>query len=483
MPEPALTPEHARALARHNLAFFARTAMQVLHPATPILWNWHLDLIANRLEDAMEGRTRRLIINIPPRYGKSLMASVTLPAFLLGRRPSAEIICASYAADLSRKMADLTRRLMNTPFYHQVFSPRLVSSRSRLGELTTPQGGFRLATSVDGTLTGRGGNVIIIDDPLNPGQAASETQRTAVNRWYDSTVPTRTNDKQRDAIIVVMQRLHEDDLVGHLLERGDWEVLSLPTIANEDEVHEIRGPLGSYTFRRKPGDLLHPERQSRADVDAEKVALGPYGFAAQHQQRPSPMGGGLIRTEWFRIYDPANPPKFVRKLQSWDTAFKEKESADYSVCLTLGETGDGQYYVLDVYRAQMGYPELKQKVREQAAVHQVNTVIIENASSGIPLAQELRLEGFARIEEFSPRGTKYERMNSCTPIIAAGKVWLPSQAYWLTNFLHEMELFPYVRHDDQVDALSQALAWCATMSGPDRWLRMMDERMRRAGCG
>ncbi|MDE2570627.1 MAG: hypothetical protein KGM93_17115 [Sphingomonadales bacterium] len=190
MTELILTREHALALSRQRFAFFARGGMRSLLPDTPILWNWHLDLIASRLEDAMEGRTRRLIINIPPRYGKSLMSSVMLPAFVLGRRPSAEVVCASYAFELAERMANDTRRLMNSMFYREVFGPRLVSPVARLSDLRTYQGGCRFATSVEGTMTGRGGNLIIIDDPLKPNQADSETQRLAVNskRGRDPTL-------------------------------------------------------------------------------------------------------------------------------------------------------------------------------------------------------------------------------------------------------------------------------------------------------
>jgi len=192
---PFLTPAHVHALLRRDFGFYGRGAMNEMLGGSTLKWNWHLDLIANHLEDVIEGRRRRLIINIPPRYGKSLIASVALPSFIHGRDPRAEIVCVSYSQDLAEKMASDTRRLMNSSWYQSVFATRLISPRSRLSELRTFEGGTRLATSVGGMLTGRGGNIIIIDDPLKPSEAASETERLSVNRWFNSTVTTRPNDK------------------------------------------------------------------------------------------------------------------------------------------------------------------------------------------------------------------------------------------------------------------------------------------------
>lgn len=482
---PELGPDHLRALARSSLAFFCRGGMKQLLPQTDILWNWHLDLIASRLEDVMEGRTRRLIINIPPRYGKSLLASVCFPAFILGHNPAAEVVCVSYAQDLAEKMASDTRRLMNSAYYLDLFGGRLASPRSRLAELKTLEGGCRLATSVEGTLTGRGGDIIIIDDPLKPSEARSDTQRLAVNRWYDSTAATRANNKETGAIIVIMQRLHEDDLVGHLQEQGHWEVLSLPAIAEEDEEHHIRTPLGVRTYRRKEGELLHPARESMERIREAQVTLGSYDFAAQYQQRPAPAGGGDIRPEWFPSFDPQRPPEFVRKVQSWDTAAKDGERNDYSACTTVGETKDRTYYVLDVYRGRLKFPELKRKVRELAELHEVSTVLIEDTSSGIQLIQEMRSEGFARLQAIKPKGSKYQRITARTAMIEAEKVWLPSQAHWRDGLLHEAAMFPNGKHDDQLDSLAQALEWMADCSGPEYWLWMMKEvdRMRREEAG
>ncbi len=476
-----ISGDHLHALARNDFSYFARGGMKVLLPATEILWNWHLDLICNRLEDVIEGRIRRLIINIPPRYGKSLITSVSLPAYILGRKPEAEVVCISYAQGLSEKMAHDTRRLMNSPYYHRLFGPRLTSPRAKLGELKTGQGGCRLATSVDGTLTGRGGDFILIDDPLKPGEAASDTCRQAVNDWYDSTVTSRLNNKETGAIVIIMQRLHEDDLVGHLTAQGDWEVLSLPAIAEENEVHVLRTPLGLRTHIRKAGEALHPQRESIAVIERERTRMGSYVFAAQYQQRPAPAGGGEIRPEWFRSYDAQRPPEFTQIVQSWDTASKDSERADYSVCTTWGQTRERQYYLLDVYRDRLQFPDLKRKLRQLAELHKASQVLIEDTASGIQLLQELRFEGLTSIHAIKPKGSKYERLIARTPLIEAGKVWIPDQAHWLDAFLHEVAMFPNGRHDDQIDSLSQALAWLHDTGGAAHWLWAMDEVDRLRG--
>ena len=478
MSRPEIPIAHLRALARKDFGFFARGGLQELHPAVRILWNWHLDLICSHLMDVFEGRTRRLIINIPPRYGKSLLASIAFPAFILGHRPEAEIICMSYAQDLSEGLAEKTRRLMNSQFYLDTFGPRLLSNRVRLRELKTSGGGSRLATSVEGTLTGRGGNFLIIDDAIKPQEAESEVRRNSVNQWFDSTVYSRTNDKAKGAIIVIMQRLHEDDLVGHITERGDWTVLSLPIIAEQDEMHSFNTALGRQTVFRKEGEALHPERESLEQIAITKTNMGTRDFLAQCQQRPAPKDGEIICWDWFRTFDPASPPKFTRIVQSWDTASTDKTQSDFSVGMTFGETSDQHWYLLDLYRGKLKFPDLRRKVRELADLHRATNVLIEHCASGIQLAQQLREEGFVKVEAIKPEGSKFERLTACSARIEAGKVWIPVQAHWLEPLRHELTFFPRGKHDDQADALSQGILWLSEMNEAANWLRTAREVLR-----
>lgn len=466
MTTTALSVDHLRALARQDFGFFARGAMKELLPTVDILWNWHLDLIANRLEDVAAGRTRRLIINIPPRYGKSLLASVALPAFLLGHDPTAETVCVSYARDLAEKMAADTRRLMNSAWYSGLFPTRLVNPRARLTELRTPEGGCRLATSVDGQLTGRGGNIIIIDDPLKPIEAVSDTQRKAVNDWFDSTATTRPNDKEKGAIIVIMQRLHEDDLVGHLLEQGHWEHLSLPAIAERDEAHTIRTPLGETIAHRHEGEALHPARESLTRIEEARSVMGSYAFSAQYQQRPAPLGGGLFRREWLGSFDPAALPRFDSIVQSWDTAYKADQVHDWSVCTTWGVEGYGassRLYLLDVYRERLEHPALLREVVARAERYHADHVLIEDCASGISLIQMLRAQHFWKTVPVKPQGDKVVRFMAATPVMEAGQVFVTMRATWMEAWLHELTLFPNSAYKDQVDSTSQAINWITAL--------------------
>jgi predicted phage terminase large subunit-like protein len=470
---PILTSSHLRALLRQDLGFFARGAFSELLPTTSILWNWHLDLIASRLEDLLAGRRRRLIINIPPRYGKSLIASVAFPAFILGRDPTAEVVCVSYAQDLAEKMAGDTRRLMNSNWYRDVFDTRLANARSRLSELRTVEGGSRLATSVEGTLTGRGGNIIIVDDPLKPAEAASETQRKAANDWFDYTVTTRSNDKERGAIVIIMQRLHEDDLVGHLQEQGHWDVLALAAIAEAEERYEYRSVGRDHIAVRAEGEALHPQRESLARIEEAKIAMGSYAWAAQYQQQPAPAGGGIVKAHWFSRYGPDDKPRFLKVTQSWDTATKISEASSFSVCTTWGVIRDKRILLLDVYRARLEYPELKRKVCELFARFHPASILIEDTAAGTQLVQELRHQGLHQIKPVKVEGSKEMRMRAQTPSIEAGHVWLPEQAPWLQDYVHELMMFPNGRHSDQVDSTSQALKAITLPSSAEQWLEVM----------
>src|SRR5881392_813810 len=233
-----LSPRELDVILRSDLGYFAERCFYDLNPRRRFLTNWHIEVIAAKLAAVHAGKIRRLIINLPPRHLKSLLASVAFPAWCLGRDPSAQILCVSYAQDLADKLARDCRGIMMSPWYRQVFATRLAPHRQAVQEFITTRQGYRLATSTGGVLTGRGADIILIDDPLKPEEALSDAQRQAANDWYDHTLYSRQNDKRRSAIVIIMQRLHEDDLVGHVLGQEDWEIVRFPAIAEADEVHE-----------------------------------------------------------------------------------------------------------------------------------------------------------------------------------------------------------------------------------------------------
>jgi hypothetical protein len=275
-------------ILRSDLSCFAERCFAELNPRAPFLPNCHIEVIAAKLTAVREGKIKRLIINLPPRHLKSLLASIAFPAWYLGHDPSAQIRCVSYAQDLADKHARDCRSMMMSPWYQRIFASRLASHRQAVQEFVTTRQGYRLAISNGGVLTGRGADIILIDDPSKPEEALSTALRRACNGWYDHTLYSRLNDKRRGAIVIIMQRLHEDDLVGHVLAQEPWEVVSFPAIAEADERHQIETIWGSQCFMRRPGEALHPEREPLATLERIRRTIGEYNFAGQYQQSPAP---------------------------------------------------------------------------------------------------------------------------------------------------------------------------------------------------
>ena len=460
-----VTRSEYRALVRQDFHAFIEQTFYHLNPATQFLDGWHIEVIAAALEDCRRGWTKRLIINLPPRSLKSHCATVAFPAWLLGHNPSAQIICCSYAQELASKHAMDCRSLLSSGWYQGLFPTRLSSERQAVSEFMTTKKGFRMATSVGGMLTGRGADCIIVDDPLKPTDALSDAERNAVNNWFENTLYSRLNNKQDGCIVVVMQRLHEDDLVGHVLGMEPWKVIRFPAIAEEDEIHEIDTPYGPQRFERRVGEALHSERESLDVLNGIREAVGEYNFSGQYQQAPSPQGGGLVKAEWFKTYAEGDlPATFDMVLQSWDTANKATELSDYSVCITLGILGK-HIYLLNVFRGRLGYPELRRSVLEQSRRSSPQTILIEDKASGTQLIQELIGEGMYAVQRYEPKMEKTLRMHSITGMIESGFVHLPDKAPWLGEFVHELVTFPNGRYDDQADAISQAFDWLKNHAG------------------
>ena len=455
-----LTPEEYTACLRGDFSTFLHRSFYDLNPQTRFFPNWHIEVLAAKLEACRLGHCPRLIINVPPRHLKSHCASIAFTAWLLGHNPAAQIINVSYGQDLADKLARDARGLMQQDWYQRLFpTTRLSPQKQSVNEFMTTAQGYRIATSVGGVLTGRGGEYLILDDPMKPDEAVSETRRRAVNDWYDNTLYSRLNDKARGVIILVMQRLHEDDLVGHVLAQEKWEVLSFPAIAERDESFLIQTPWGSRLYTRRVGDLLHPERESQDTLARLRQTIGEYNFAGQYQQAPAPFGGGMVKQDWFKCYDASQiSDGFEQIIQSWDTANKPTELSDFTVCLTLGIKGT-TIFVLHVLRKRLNYPELKRAVREQAEVHRATVVLIEDKASGTQLIQELVHDGCSIVKAVTPAGDKVMRLHAQTAVIENGFVSLPTEAPWLAEYVHELTTFPRAKHDDQVDATSQALAW------------------------
>jgi predicted phage terminase large subunit-like protein len=446
------------AILRTDLRFFVRKVFATVSPGEHYLHNWHVEAIVHRLIRVHSGQSRRLLINQPPRSLKSICVSVAYVAWLLGHDPARRVIVVSYSADFAAELHRQFRMVVEADWYRQLF-PATRWAKETGFDLVTTRGGGRLATSVGGTLTGRGADVVIIDDPLNATEAWSEPARKRVIEWYGGTLVSRLNNKETGAIIAIMQRLHEDDLAGHLLRQQGWDHLNLPAIA----VTQGAIPLGKgKPHLRQVGDVLHPQREGHAALAAIKAEIGSLLYSAQYQQQPVPLEGNLIRRSWFRRYDLLPAASFRTKIvQSWDVAMLTGSQHDYSVCTTW-MIQNNDYYLVHISRCRVEYPDLRRLVIAMAKEHKATTVLIEDAGPGLQLLQDLGLNmpaGMTRPIGFKPAGTKVERMAVPSAKIEAGHVYLPNDAPWPDEFLVEVLSFPNGRHDDQVDSLSQFLNW------------------------
>jgi predicted phage terminase large subunit-like protein len=442
-------------ILRANFECFLQMCFLYLNPGAPYLPNWHIKAIAYQLDRIRRGEITRLIINMPPRYLKSLTVTVAFTAFLLGLEPWRKIFAISYGDDLSAKHASDFRSIMHAPWFKRAFR-KMQILRSVDGELVTTKRGFRKSTSVSGPLTGLGGDLFIIDDPQKPVDAQSESRRNGLNQWVSNTLMSRLDNKQTGAIIVVMQRVHMDDLSGFLSNSpDDWEILSLPAISEVEE----NIPIGDgKIYHRQIGEALHPELESLDTIRKQQQMMGPDVFAAQYQQSPVPPGGAMIKRAWLRYYDVAPELRDGRVIQSWDTAAKDGAQNDWSVCTTWLLV-DNHFYLLDVTRDRYQYPQLRETALALADRYRPSAILIEDASTGIALAQELNQTRYCYIKPIPVERDKIGRLYVQQGKFAAGLVLFPRDASFLAELEAELLVFPQGRNDDQVDSITQALAY------------------------
>lgn len=409
--------------------------------------NWHHVKIAQKLEDVVLGKTKRLIINMPPRYTKTEMAVVNFIPWALQLAPDAEFIHTSYSKTLAANNTANAKDIVLNEHYQQAFQNVTVKIDSKSkADWRTTKGGVVYAAGAGGTITGFGagknrdgfGGAIIIDDPHKPDEATSDVIRQGVIDWFGNTIESRVNNPDTP-IIVIMQRLHQEDLSGWLLDGGngeEWDHLCLPAEMN--------------------GRPIWPWKHSAQKL-AQMRHKNPYVYAGQYMQSPVPLEGGLIRKDWIMTYY-AKPVEFLRVVQSWDTAYKDKQHNDPSVCTTWIQTRKG-YFLVDVFVKRMRYPEVKQMAKQMAARWKPDAVLIEDKGSGQSLIQELRDETHITVIAIEPTADKVTRLMAVTSEYEAGRVYHPEKAEWLDAYESELYLFPNSKHDDQVDSTSQAIKW------------------------
>jgi len=398
----------------------------------------HLKATQEALQDVLEGKCKRLMIFEPPRHGKSALTTIRFPVYCLENNPTWTLIIASYGKDLSssfsRASRTIARRRLN-------LDPENQSAQ----EWGTIEGGIYRAASVGSGITGKGGNLILIDDPVKSAEEAnSKVYRDRVWDWYLTDCYTRL--EPNGAIVLIMTKWHEDDLAGRLLERHaheNWRVIDFPALAMEND------PLG-----RDVGEALWPERYSASYLKAYQKA-NPREFEALYQQRPYTPEGNVIPIDHFNYYEEVEG-EFEQIIQSWDTAFKTKEENDFNVCTTWGVRRDG-FYLLDRWKGKLIFPKLKVQVQQLAYQYNPGVVLIEDKASGQSIIQELQLDSRLNIVPVKVDRDKGSRASAATDTIVSGRVFLPKKSIWLKDFLDNLRVFPNGLHDDDVDSFSMAI--------------------------
>jgi predicted phage terminase large subunit-like protein len=457
-------PQAYLALLRTDFLVFLHQAFATVYPGKELMGNWHIEAIVHALELSLRGQMPRLIINLPPRHLKSFIVSVALPAFNLGLDPSAKIICVSYSDDLAKTLARDHKRIVESDWYRRVFANVRLSKVTE-GEVVTEDGGFRYATSVGGTLTGRGADFIIIDDPTKPEEAASDKARMAVNDWFRSTLLSRLDDKARSVLIIVMQRLHVNDLTGFAEASGGFHKLAFPAIGTKDEVIALRN---GEVYRRREGEPLQASRECIEVLRRMRDEIGAFNFGSQYQQAPETPDGGMIKRKWLKCVNhvPASD-QGGEYFISIDSALSTSSTADYSA-ISVVYACNRRFHVLKAERGRWDYETLKAKglyyIERLGTRSRPVTFVIERAGSGVSLLKylrDLRSDRFY-VFDYVPKHDKVVKAAYALPIFESGRVFIvgtPGKDAWVEPYINEFVNFPHGRFDDQVDSLVQLLPW------------------------
>ena len=446
-------------LCELSLPDFVEEAWHVVEPGTKYVPSWHVGAICQHLEACTRGEIRRLIINIPPRCMKSLLVCCFWPAWVWITRPSARWLFASYSHHLSVRDSLRCRDIIQSPWYRRRWGNRfrLRSDQNQKTRFDNSRSGFRLASSTGGVGTGEGGDFIIADDPHNVIQAESDAERQNVLHWWDQSMSTRGNDPRTVCHVVIMQRLHERDLSGHLLEQGGYEHLCLPMEFEQDR--KCFTSIGWQDPRKREGALLCPNRFPREEVAELKLRLGSYGGAGQLQQRPAPAEGGMFQRSWFPIVRAAPAGSHVRRVRYWDLAAAIE--GDFTCGVLMSRDQKGLFYVEDVLRGQWTPAERDAIIIQTAELDGYGVEIVieqEPGAAGKSVTDWLKrcLAGYF-VRDHRPTGAKEVRAQPFSAQCEAGNVRLVA-ADWNRAYIDEHCLFPNGRYDDQVDASSSAFS-------------------------
>ena len=453
--------------ARADFWCFVDMMFDVLHPGKPLEFAPYLEYIASALMNVESGKYRRLLINLPPRHMKSILTSILYPAWRLGRDSAAKFICISYSDDLAHDLSNLTRKAMRSMRYRSIF-PALRLEKFAVDYIRTAQGGYRYAVGVGSHITGFGADEIIIDDPIQPEDANSETSKRTYQSWLASSVLTRFNDPNRGKLILVMHRLVPDD-PSAIFEPTADHVIKLPLIAEKREIVRRKGRI---IFQRNPGDPLNTKILDLAAIERLRASIPAHVFASQYQQRPTAGGSGMLSIDKWRRYDPAIASKFELVIQSWDIGATTTGNA--SVCTTWGLTKNvgsrDVIHLTDVQRLRLELPEVLTAIKVANTRDRPALIIIDERGVGLRIYQQLWRDGFRHVSGSTatsdtlerngqpgvrPSASKIDRFGRAALEIADGRVLVPTFAPWLEVFLNEVAGFPNIADKDQVDSMTQ----------------------------
>lgn len=456
--------------ARADFMCFVELTFDVLHPGQRLDYADYLGALTRVLMGVEEGEYRRVLVNLPPRHMKSMIVSVLYVAWRLGRDPAVRFITISYGDDLAHDHSGLARTLMKSSIYQRIF-PGTALDKSAVDYVRTTKGGYRYATSVGSDITGFGADEIIVDDPMQPDDAASERAKERVRSWIFNSVLTRFNDPKNGALILVMHRLAPDDLSATLEPDADY-VLKLPLIAENTEKLTWRGEL---ILHREPGDVLNPNRISFEEAQKIKAISPGYVWDGQYQQRPTAGGSGMLSIERFHRFELAKPPRFELTIHSWDIG--ATISGNASVCTKWGLAPNAEkkdaLHLTQVLSLRLELPEVFAAIKAGIAKDKPALVVIDERGVGIGLIQQLKRAGIRNVSYSSktsepirlassgvtrPSDSKIERFGRAVLRIDEGQVLIPKTAPWLEKFLYEVSAFPNISDNDQVDSMSQVVA-------------------------
>lgn len=449
----------AKFIATDDLRVYTRLMWPVIEPKEKFVWGWHIDAIAEHLMAVSRGEIRNLIISVPPRHMKSIEVGVMWPSWDWLKNPAKRWIYGAYAKSLSVRDSIKCRNVIQSWLYQETFKPtwQLSDDQNQKLRFNNTATGYRIATSVDGTGTGEGGDVIVVDDPMKATDAESETMRENVINWWDQEMSTRGNNPETAARVIIMQRLHSKDLAGHCAQQGGYDILRLP--AEYDDKKTITS-IGWEDPRRTKGELLWPQRFTKEALEPLKKKLGSRGTAAQLQQDPKASEDGLFKRKWWKFYkQPPARGQFLRVFQFWDSAQKPGISNDNSVCATWGQTTSG-FYLLDLWKGKVEYPQLIITAKLLFNKWTPNAIVVEDKGSGISLIQDLRQNTTIPVLAYDPgQRDKQVRAAAATPAVESGNCFLPEDHPEIEDFIREHEQFPDGDHDDQVDTTSQMVEY------------------------